>query len=108
VSGQPATEYWDYLRRVDALLGELDARLRLILLLALRNPARNPLPLTCDGKLLRAHRLRIRFVDIPAGAFDIAGLRRPVGQVTRWPVSMFGHPARSSRSWSLTRRSLRV
>ena len=26
VSGRPGTEYWDYLRRVDALLGELDAR----------------------------------------------------------------------------------
>ena len=26
VSGQPATDYWDYLRRVDALLGEFDAR----------------------------------------------------------------------------------
>lgn len=26
VSGQPGTDYWDYLRRVDALLGEYDAR----------------------------------------------------------------------------------
>lgn len=26
VSGRPGTHYWDYLRRVDALLGELDAR----------------------------------------------------------------------------------
>jgi FAD/FMN-containing dehydrogenase len=26
VSGRPGTDYWDYLRRVDALLGELDAR----------------------------------------------------------------------------------
>ena len=26
VSGRPGTDYWDYLRRVDALLGEFDAR----------------------------------------------------------------------------------
>jgi hypothetical protein len=74
-----------------------DARLGLIVLLALRHPAGNPLPVTCDGNLLRAHRLRIRFVDIPAGALYVVGLRRPVGQVTRWPISMFGHPACSSR-----------
>jgi hypothetical protein len=74
-----------------------DARLALLRLLALRQPAGNPLPVTRDGNLLGAHQLRVRFVDIPAGALDVAGLSRPVGQITRRPISMFGHPARSPR-----------
>ena len=57
----------------------------------------DPLPVTCDGNLLRTHRARIHFVDFPADALDVAALRRPVGHGTRGLVSMVGHAARSSR-----------
>jgi hypothetical protein len=51
----------------------------LSVLLVLCDATRNPLAVTRDGNLLRTHRLRIRFVDIPADTFDVAGLSRPAG-----------------------------
>jgi hypothetical protein len=37
------------------------------------------------------HRARIRFVDIPADALDVAALRGTVRHGTRGLVSMVGH-----------------
>jgi hypothetical protein len=51
----------------------------------------DPLPVTCDGDLLRTHRSRIHLVDPPTDALDVAALRRPVGHRTRGLVSMVGH-----------------
>src|SRR5829696_2809833 len=57
----------------------------------------DPLPMVCDGNLLRTHRAGIRFDDIPTDALDVAALRGPMGHGTRWLVSMVGHAAPSSR-----------
>jgi hypothetical protein len=51
----------------------------------------NPLPVTCRGNLLLAHRAGLRFVDVPAEALDVIGLRGTMGQGPRGPVWMVGH-----------------
>jgi hypothetical protein len=40
-----------------------------------RHATDDPLPVTCDRNLLRAHRARIRSVEIAADALDVAALR---------------------------------
>jgi hypothetical protein len=60
-------------------------------LLALCGTVGNPLPVTCCGNFLLAHRAGLRFVDVPADALDVVGLRGAMGQRPRGPVSMVGH-----------------
>jgi hypothetical protein len=51
----------------------------------------NPLPVTRDGNLLPADRVRIHFVDVSADALDVVALHRAVGEGIRGLVSMVGH-----------------
>jgi hypothetical protein len=67
------------------------SRLALSVLPMLCNATRDPLTVSCNGNLLRAQRARIRFVDIPAHALDVAALRGTVRHGTRGLVSMVGH-----------------
>ena len=60
----------------------------------LAGPARAPAP--CRGRPVVARDTRLGGVDVPAHAFDVAALRRSVGQRDRGSLLMIGHRARSS------------
>jgi hypothetical protein len=71
------------------------AVLRLGVLSALRRATELLLP-ALGRRLLVLCNTRVRLVDVPSHALDIAALDRPVRQRARSPLLMVGHRARSS------------